>query len=60
MAKAWLIAELWIKEEEKTERYLANATISKVTYHRAIQKMLDSYRVDSRKKDELRERKRKK
>lgn len=60
MAKAWLIAELFIKHEKQTEQYLKETKVSDVTYNRAIQKMLDSYRVDSKKKDELRARKRKK
>lgn len=59
MAKAWLLAELYIKQEKETEKYLEQANISDSTYNRAIQKMLDSYRISKEKKDELRTRKRK-
>jgi len=59
MAEAWLLAELYIKQEKETEKYLKQAKISDITYNRAIQKMLDSYRITKEKKDVLRKRKRK-
>jgi len=59
MAKAWLLAELEIKYPNKTEEYMEKAEISDATWNRAIQKMLDSYRITKEKKDVLRTRKRK-
>jgi len=59
MAKAWLLAELEIKYPSQTEAYFKKAQISDVTCNRAIQKMLDSYRIPKEKKDVLRAQKRK-
>lgn len=59
MAKAWLLAELEIKYPSETEEYLKDAEISNITWNRAIQKMLDSYRIPKEKKDVLRAQKRK-
>lgn len=61
MAVAWAVATAWTKQREKTCRYLqpGNNTLDDWTYNKAIQKMLESYRVSQEDKDMLRKMKRK-
>lgn len=61
MAVAWAIATAWAKQREKTSIYLqeGNNTLDDWTYNKAIQKMIESYRVSAEDKKMLRDMKRK-
>lgn len=61
MAVAWAIATAWVKQREKTFWYMqdGNNTLDDWTYNKAIQKMLESYRVSDTDKAMLRGMKRK-
>lgn len=56
MAVAWAIATAWVKQREKTFVYMQNGnnTLDDWTYNKAIQKMLESYRVSVEDKRMLR------
>ena len=60
MAVAWAVATAWAKQREKTYAYMqsGNNTLDDWTYNKAIQKMLESYRVSDADKDRLRKMKR--
>lgn len=62
MAVAWAIATAWAKQREKTYCYMldGNNTLNDWTYNKAIQKMLESYRVSDEDKVMLRKMKRNK
>lgn len=46
MAKAWVIAEIGIKFNEKAMKYLKGENkLDKFTYNKALQKMIESYRI---------------
>lgn len=62
MAVAWAIATAWAKQREKTCCYMldGNNTLNDWTYNKAIQKMLESYRVSDEDKVMLRKMKRNK
>lgn len=57
MAVAWAIATAWAKQREKTYCYMqdGNNTLDDWTYNKAIQKMLESYRVSDEDKAMLRQ-----
>ena len=61
MAIAWAIATAWAKQREKTYSYMqaGNNTLDDWTYNKAIQKMVESYRVSDVDKAMLRGMKRK-
>ena len=61
MAVAWAIATAWAKQREKTYCYMldGNNTLDDWSYNKAIQKMLESYRVSDDDKRMLRKMKRK-
>ena len=61
MAVAWAVATAWAKQRNKTYEYTqeGNNTLDDWTYNKAIQKMLESYRVSAEDKQMLREMKRK-
>lgn len=61
MAVAWAVATAWAKQREKTYLYMqdGNNTLDDWTYNKAIQKMLESYRVSDEDKSMLRDMKRK-
>ena len=61
MAVAWAIATAWVKQRDKTYVYMqeGNNTLDAWTYNKAIQKMLESYRVSEEDKVMLRSMKRK-
>lgn len=61
MAIAWAVATAWAKQREKTFCYMQNGnnTLDDWTYNKAIQKMLESYRVSDEDKAMLRGMKRK-
>lgn len=56
MAVAWAIATAWAKQRDKTYVYMqeGNNTLDAWTYNKAIQKMLESYRVSEEDKKMLR------
>ncbi len=56
MAVAWAIATAWAKQREKTYAYMqdGNNTLDDWTYNKAIQKMVESYRVSDEDKQMLR------
>ena len=60
MAVAWAIATAWAKQRDKTFLYMqkGNNTLDNWTYNKAIQKMLESYRVSDEDKAMLRTMKR--
>ena len=60
MAVAWAVATAWAKQREKTYCYMqdGNNTLDDWTYNKAIQKMIESYRVSDEDKVMLREMKR--
>ena len=55
MAIAWLVCECYIVQKEKTIKYLKHNHLNSFTYQKAIQKMLDSYRISSQDKEKLRQ-----
>ena len=61
MAIAWAIATAWAKQRDKTFVYMQEGqnTLDDWTYNKAIQKMLESYRVSVTDKEMLRTMKRK-
>ena len=46
MAQAWLVATALAKCREKTLDYLHNNSLDDVTFNKAIQKSIESYRID--------------
>lgn len=60
MAVAWAIATAWAKQRDKTYSYMQEGknTLEDWTYNKAIQKMLESYRISREDKDLLRKMKR--
>ena len=61
MAVAWAVATAWAKQREKTFVYMqdGNNALDDWTYNKAIQKMLESYRVSDADKAMLRKMKKK-
>lgn len=59
MAMAWVVSLCFIKFPQKTMEYLAHSTLDNWTYNKALQKMIESFRVDKDVKDVLRNMKRK-
>lgn len=59
MAVAWTIAEIGIKYNDKALAYLKNNNLDNFTYNKAIQKMIESYRITDEQKKYLRSIKRK-
>jgi 3-methyladenine DNA glycosylase AlkD len=51
MAIAWLLAESFIKQKEKVIEYLKNNKLDNFTHNKAIQKIIDSYRVSQEEKE---------
>lgn len=54
MAIAWLISVCYIKYSEETLKYLNNCKLDKFTYNKALQKILESYRVTGENKKLIR------
>lgn len=54
MASAWAISICLVKYYEKTILFLEKCKLDKFTYNRAIQKAIESYRIQDNKKQELR------
>ena len=59
MAVAWLISICFIKYRDRTMEYIKNNKLDVFTHNKAIQKIRESYRVDSNDKDILNKLKRK-
>ena len=59
MGVAWGVATAYAKFPEKTHAFLRNNHLDDFTYNKAIQKMIESYRVPAEMKDVLRSMKRK-
>ncbi|NLK87784.1 MAG: DNA alkylation repair protein [Clostridiaceae bacterium] len=59
MAVAWALSVCYVKFPEKTMAYLKDNRLDDFTYNKALQKMIESYRVSSEAKDLLRSMKRK-
>ena len=53
MAIAWLISFSYIKQKEKTKKYLLKNNLDKFTHNKSIQKICESYRVLPEEKEEL-------
>lgn len=60
MAIAWLLSIGYIKQKEKTLAYLINNDLDDFTYNKALQKIIESYRVSKEEKEIIRGMKRKK
>ena len=58
MGVAWAISVCYIKFPEKTMRFLEQNNLDDFTYNKALQKMIESYRVDEKTKDKIRKMKR--
>lgn len=54
MAIAWLISFAYIKQKDKTEKYLQKNNLDKFTQNKSIQKICESFRVDEKDKEKLR------
>ena len=54
MAIAWLISFAYIKQKEKSKKYLLKNNLDKFTHNKSIQKICESYRVLPEEKEELR------
>ena len=51
MAISWLLAECYIKHKHETTKYLETSSISKFAYNKALQKIIESYRVSDTDKE---------
>lgn len=54
MAVAWLLSIAYIKFPDKTMPYLKENNLDNFTYQKALQKIVESYRVSDQKKEEIR------
>lgn len=59
MGMAWLISVCYVKYPEKTMTYLKSCSLDNFTYNKALQKILESFRVDQDAKTVIRGMKRK-
>ena len=59
MAVAWAISMAYVKFSEKTWEFLQNNHLDDFTYNKALQKMVESYRVDNETKEKIKKMKRK-
>ena len=60
MAKAWLVSTALAKYKDRTMEYLHNNSLDDETFNKAIQKCIESRRIDEQTKAYLRTLKRKK
>ena len=58
MGMAWMLSLCFIKFPKKTMEYLKHSTLDNWTYNKALQKTIESFRVDKNTKDILRNMKR--
>lgn len=54
MGQAWLLSMTYLRYKEATFSYLKHCSLNKVTLHKTIQKIIDSYRVTDEEKNEVR------
>lgn len=54
MANAWLLCECFIKQRNKTLKYLELSKLNAFSFNKGIQKCIESYRVSKEDKDYLR------
>lgn len=54
MAKAWLLSYMFIYYFDSTVNYVKNNRLDEFTYRKGITKAIESFRIDSNKKDYLR------
>lgn len=54
MGIAWGISVAFVKNEDKTRKFLDNNSLDKFTYNKALQKIIESNRVDRQTKDIIR------
>ena len=54
MAAAWALSVCYIKQPEITRNYLPQSRLDDYTYNKALQKILESYRVSGECKNEIR------
>lgn len=59
MAVAWTLSVCFIKQQELTMNYFKNNTLDDFTYNKALQKIIESYRIDDNIKNIIRGMKRK-
>lgn len=59
MAVAWAISICYVKLPEPTMKYLRKNTLDDFTYNKSLQKIIESYRVDTKAKEIIRSMKRK-
>ena len=59
MAVAWAISVCFVKYPEKTMAYLKDNTLDDFTYNKALQKIVESFRVNKETKNIIRSMKRK-
>lgn len=59
MAIAWALSVCYVKFPKKTMDFMQKNNLDDFTYNKALQKMIESYRVDENIKNELRKMKRK-
>jgi 3-methyladenine DNA glycosylase AlkD len=59
MAVAWALSVCFVKFPEKTMEYLKNSSLDDFTYNKALQKIIESNRVDGNTKNLIRSMKRK-
>lgn len=59
MAIAWLISFAYIKQKDKTEKYLLKNNLDKFTINKSIQKICESFRVGKEDKEKLKKYKKK-
>lgn len=58
MGVAWALSACYIKFPDKTMKFLKNNHLDDFTYNKALQKMIESYRIDEETKQKLRTMKR--
>lgn len=58
MAIAWLLSIAYIKIKDETKKYLNETTLDDWTYNKALQKMIESYRISDEEKEVIRKMKR--
>ena len=55
MARAWLLAEIYIKYKDKVFTYIKNNNLDKFTQNKAISKINDSLRISKEEKEKLKQ-----
>ncbi len=59
MGIAWLISVAFVKYEKKTREFLKNSELDDFTFNKSLQKIIESNRVPTEIKEEMRKKKRK-